>query len=518
MRSQRDSGAVMDESVVSKGKSSNKAPSLHPSLYQINTRVLLLDLTKSLGHSATLDDIPDADLDRMARQNFDWIWFLGVWQTGLAGRKVSRAQPEWQEEFRHVLPELTEEDICGSCFAITHYEVNTGFGGNAALERLRARLHTRGLKLLLDFVPNHTALDHPWVRQHPEFYVHGTQEQLQHKPQNYVSLDVGDKRIVFAYGRDPYFPGWPDTLQLNYAEPSLQKAMLGELQKVADRCDGIRCDMAMLILPDVFERTWGKRPQPFWPRTINSIRSRHPEFVFMAEVYWDLEWTLQQQGFDYTYDKRLYDRLREGQARPVRDHFQADIKFQMRSARFLENHDEPRAAASFPRELHRAAAVLTFFCPGLRFLHDGQFEGRTKKVSVHLGRRQQEPLDSTLSEFYEHLLACMNLPCVRDGAWQLLNCLQAWEGNWTYDCFVCFAWNGPENDRVMIAVNYAPNQSQCYVRLPFEDLMGKPVRLEDLMGHSVFERDGSAVASCGLYLDMPAWGYHVFRVTKPTVD
>ena len=86
--------------------------------------------------------------------------------------------------------------------------------------------------------------------------------------------------------------------------------MARELERIATMCDGVRCDMAMLILPDVFERTWGRRPEPFWPRTIERVRKAAPSFLFMAEVYWDLEWELQQQGFNYTYDKRLYDRLR----------------------------------------------------------------------------------------------------------------------------------------------------------------------------------------------------------------
>ena len=133
--------------------------------------------------------------------------------------------------------------------------------------------------------------------------------------------------------------------------------------------------MAMLVLPDVFERTWGIRPDPFWPKAIEAVRRGHPDFVFMAEVYWDLEWTLQQQGFDYAYDKRLYDRLREQTAGPVRAHLRAAPDYQDKLARFLENHDEPRAASTFAPEVHAAAAVLTYLSPGLRFFHQGQTRG-----------------------------------------------------------------------------------------------------------------------------------------------
>jgi hypothetical protein len=232
----------------------------------------------------------------------------------------------------------------------------------------------------------------------------------------------------------------------------------------------------------------------------------------MAEVYWDLEWTLQQQGFDYAYDKRLYDRLREHHARPVREHFHAGLDYQDKLARFLENHDEPRAAKTFTRNVHEAAAVITFLSPGLRFFHQGQFEGRAKRISPHLVRAPSEPVDRPLQQFYERLLAVLRLPILREGAWRLLECVPAWDGNWTSDGFLAFAWEGPGSERLVVTVNYAGNQSQCYVRLPFEGLSGRGVRFRDLMGPAAYDHNGSDVAARGLYLDLPPWGYHVFEV------
>jgi hypothetical protein len=303
-------------------------------------------------------------------------------------------------------------------------------------------------------------------------------------------------------------------LQLNYAEPTLQEAMRRELQNVAALCDGVRCDMAMLILPEVFERTWGLHATPFWPGTIQSIRALKPEFLFMAEVYWDLEWPLQQQGFNYTYDKRLYDRLRDGIARPVREHLKADPEFQRKSARFLENHDEPRAAATFPLPVHRPAAVVTYLCQGLRFFHDGQFEGRTKKIPVHLSRAPNEAVDLPIRDFYSRLLACIHQPETRDGQWQLLDCIPAWNSNWTWDCFICFAWRSAKGLPLIVAVNYAANQSQCHVKISFDEIAGRTFHLQDLMGSVTYQRDGDELLSSGLYLDMPAWGYHVFKLTS----
>jgi len=234
----------------------------------------------------------------------------------------------------------------------------------------------------------------------------------------------------------------------------------------------------------------------------------------MAEVYWDLEWTLQQQGFDYAYDKRLYDRLREGRARPVREHFLAGMDYQDKLARFLENHDEPRAAATFSPEVHRAAAVLTFLSPGLRFFHQGQFEGRKKRISPHLVRAPEEPLDESVKDFYDRLLVVLRNPVVRKGDWRLLECTPAWEGNWTWDCFVAFAWEGAKEQRIVVTVNYAANQSQCYLRLPFSDLRGRQWRLRDQLGDARYDRNGNDLASAGLYLDMNPWQAQIFSIEE----
>ena len=483
----------------------------YPSLHQINTRVTLTELARALGRPATLDDVPDAELDALAADGFDFVWLLGVWQTGEAGRRISRTKPELVEEYRRVLPGYAETDVAGSCFAVKDYRVHGDFGGDAALVRLRERLKRRGLRLILDFVPNHVAPDHAWATEHPEYFVAGTGRQLAAAPQNWVRTAHG----ILAYGRDPYFDGWSDTLQLNYGSPAVQEAMLAELLRIARRCDGVRCDMAMLVLPEVFEKTWGISSSPFWPRATAAVRAERPGFLFLAEVYWDLEWTLQRQGFDYCYDKRLYDRLEQRRAHAVREHFLAGLDYQDRLARFLENHDEPRAAATFPPDVHRAAAVLTFFSPGLRFFHQGQREGRRVKIPVQLARSPDEPVDEGLREFYRRLLACLKDPAFRDGIWQLLACRPAWERNGSWDGFIAFAWSGPGERRRLVAVNYADHPGQCFVTLPWTDLRGRAWRLADCTGDAVYDRPGDDLAERGLYLDVPAWGFHVFDVGEP---
>ena len=485
----------------------------YPSLIQINTRVWLDRLSRGLGRRVTLADIDDATLDGFAERGFDWVWLLSVWQIGAAGRAVSRGNPQWRDEFKAVLPDLREEDICGSGFAITAYSVGDVLGGEPALLQFRERLARRGIRLMLDFVPNHTAPDHPWVTAHPDYYVEGSEAELAGASQNYLRVDTNHGPKVLAHGRDPNFPGWPDTLQLNYANPELQSVQIDELIGIAGKCDAVRCDMAMLLLPEIFHRTWGLSPQPFWTNATAAVRAKYRDFTFMAEVYWDLEWALQQQGFDYCYDKRLYDRARDGHAGPVRGHLVAGLDYQDKLARFLENHDEPRAAAEFPWAQHQAAAIVTFLSPGLRFFYEGQLDGARIRVPTHLCRGPIEPTNPEIAAFYTRLLQTLKQTgAFRDGSWSQIQPSPAWPGNWTHEGFVTYAWTGADGDRYVIVINYAGNQGQCRLPLPFPELRGRQVCLSDVMGTEVYERDGRELVDPGLYIDHPPWHFNVFAL------
>jgi hypothetical protein len=483
------------------------------SLYQLNTRVHLAARSRALGRPATLDDVADAELDRLAAQGFDWVWLLSAWSTGTASRAVSLADPDLRRVFEATLPDLTDDDIGGSGFAIAAYEVSPALGGDAALARLRERMAARGLRLMLDFVPNHLGLDHPWATADPERFVQGTEADLLGSPGNWTTVTVDDGReVVIAHGRDPYFPGWTDTLQLDYGNPDTVEAMTAELASIAARCDGVRCDMAMLLLPDVFVRTWGHPALPFWPDAIARACAVHPAFTLMAEVYWGLEATMLGLGFDLAYDKTLYDELVRGTAGPVRDHLRVDTGEQAHLARFLENHDEPRAAATFPPDRHEAAALVTFLVPGLRFFHEGQLEGFRIHIPPQLVRGPDEPVDGRIARFYGALLALLRDPLMRAGQWRLLDVVPAWDGNPTFEGFVAFGWRLGER-RLVVAVNLGPTQAQCYLREPLDELRGGDVRLVDRIEGRVFERDADELATRGLYVDLPAYGHHVLEAT-----
>ncbi len=486
-------------------------PLVNPSLYQINTRVLLT----SLGRNATLDDIPDSFLDQIASRGFDWVWLLGVWSVGPTGRFISRSNPQLRNEYRQVLLDLSDADIGGSPFAITSYSVDPSFGGEDALARIRERLAKRHIKLLLDFIPNHVAHDHVWVDSHPEYFIEGTQADRLQATDRWVGVHTGR---VFALGRDPNFPGWPDTLQLNYFSAGLRAAMIGELDSVAARCDGVRCDMAMLLEPEVFAKTWGSThgleglTMPhFWPDAIRSTRAKHPHFLFMAEVYWGYEWTLQQHGFDYTYDKTLYDRLLSLRGPEVHEHLVAPLSYQSKMVRFLENHDEPRIASKLPFPAHRAAAVLTYLAPGMRFFFDGQLEGRRVRVPMHLNRAPVERANQEIVDLYKALLPVANSLPLRVGSWNLLDAQQAWDGNPTHDNFIVYLIEHPL-EHLLVVVNYASYRSQCLIRLPGREWLHSRVELRDRLTHDRFSHPVEDLTRKGLFVDLPEWGVHLFSL------
>jgi glycosidase len=486
-----------------------------PLVYQLNTRVLIAE-ARGDRSPGTLDDLPEALLDQTAARGFTWVWALGVWQTGAAGLREALA-PAMRAGYARDLPDVRDADVVGSPFAVRAYQTHEGLGGDAALDRLRRRLEARGLRLMLDFVPNHVALDHAWVDAHPEYFVQGSEDDLRREPGNYVALTTARGRTILAHGRDPYFPGWTDTLQLDYRNPALREAMIGQLASVAQRCDGVRCDMAMLLEPDVIARTWprpGPAVAPFWPEAIARVRHDRPDFLFLAEAYWDLEWRLMQQGFDFAYDKRLYDRLRAGEAQPVRDHLAADPAFRDRCARFLENHDEPRAAATFPPARHRAAAVLTFLVPGLRLFHEGQLEGRRAHAAIQLSRRAAEAPDPAMRAFYDRLLAALRRDELHNGSWQLCDVRPRGDDAGAKQV-IAFTWQLGRG-RLVGVVNFGDSPARCRVAPRLTNAGGERWILEDLLGDTTSGPEPIRLDPEGIDLNLAAWGAHLYDVRPPT--
>jgi hypothetical protein len=463
--------------------------------YEINTAVWLGD--------RTLDEVPDADWDAIAALGADAVWLMGVWRRSPAGLAIALDDPGLMSSFRAALPDLREEDIIGSPYCVREYVVDERFGGPAALAAARAALAARGLKLILDYVPNHVAPDHPWIESRPGCLVPAGEDD---DPASYLRTPAG----IIARGRDPYFPAWPDVVQLNAFSEELRDSVAELLIGVGEQCDGLRCDMAMLMTNEVFARTWHLEPpaEDFWPRLIGRVKAVHPDLVFIAEAYWDMEWELQRQGFDYCYDKRLYDRLVHEGADAVRGHLSADADYQRKLLRFIENHDEPRAAATFEPAKARAAAVVASTLQGARLIHDGQLDGHRVHIPVFLARGPVEPPDEDLRAFYARLLPAV---AELEGEWRLCEC-SGWPDNDT--CRQLVAWT---YGRTLIVVNLGAGPAQARVHVPWEDLRGRDWELADRLSGARFERGGDELAGEGLYVALDGWGAHVLACEPAAV-
>jgi hypothetical protein len=486
---------------------------IHPVIYEINTWVWLSELSEKHGEAVTLGNVPNEEWDRIAAFGFNAVWFMGVWERSPAGIAISMQNQSLLEDFKRALPDFMVEDNVGSPYCVRRYNVDNHLGGTLGLAEARKQLVKRGMRLILDFVPNHVAPDHPWVSEHPEYFIHGSADDMNNDRGSFIEING----TVFARGRDPYFPAWADVLQLNAFHPELRQAVIETISEIAGQCDGIRCDMAMLMLNHIFERTWGRRAgdpplDEYWTAVITAIKGSHPEFRFIAEAYWDLEWELQQKGFDYCYDKKLYDRMEHADAESVRLHLLADPAYQHGMVRFLENHDEPRAAVTFPNGKGRAAAVAMLTLTGVKLLHEGQFEGRRVRLPVFLGRRPAEPVDLDLVDFYSRLMKEINQDVFRNGEWRLCE-RSGWPDNQSCQNILawCWVWEG---ERYLIIVNFSAVTTQARVSVPWDELRRKTWRLNDLLSGEIYDRSGDEMRDDGLYVDLGPWKYNLFKLQK----
>src|SRR6185369_10191478 len=255
----------------------------YPTSYEINTWVWLTELSQKYGRKVDLSSVPSAEWDAIAAYGFDSVWLMGVWERSPAGIAIANQNKGLLDDFRRALPDFNPEDNVGSPYCVRRYVVDAHLGGPKGLAVARRELSNRGMNLILDFVPNHVAPDHPWVAEHPEYFIQGSAEDARNNPSSYI--EVSGK--VYALGRDPFFPAWPDVLQLNAFAPSLREAVIQTVLSIAQQCDGIRCDMAMLMLNAIFERTWGDRAGPppateYWADVISATKKKHPGFLFIA--------------------------------------------------------------------------------------------------------------------------------------------------------------------------------------------------------------------------------------------
>ncbi len=488
----------------------------NPHLYEINTRLFVRRLARKYGRDISLSNIPDDEWQTLRRLGIDLVWLMGIWQSSAGARQQALLNPAMRHEYDSVLPGWTAEDIAGSPYAVSAYELDPTLGTSQDLAELKARLNAMGLHLIVDFVPNHLAFDHPWTLTHPDWFVSGTETDARRHADWFYPTEKG---VLLAHGRDPNFPPWTDTVQVNFYSPDFRRAYIDELLRIAGIVDGVRCDMAMLALNDIFGQVWGEfvtgYPRPtgeFWTEAIGSVRQKHAGFVFIAEAYWGLEGALRELGFDFTYNKLLYDKMRFADAAEIQSYLIANKDFEQRSVHFIENHDEARAVVAFGKERSLAAATILGTTPGLRMFHDGQLEGRRLRLPVQLVREPLETPDLEVESYYQRLLTTINEPAYHDNEWAPVEANRAWLENNTFRNLLAWAWQNGQGLKLVV-INYSDKPAQA--RLRIGSLVGHKtgnVAFYDEIAGVRYVRDHAELTADGLYVALEAYKAHIFDV------
>ncbi|HEX4001152.1 MAG TPA: alpha-amylase family glycosyl hydrolase [Candidatus Acidoferrales bacterium] len=489
----------------------------HPHLYEINAWAWLEKLSTRLGRLVKLTDVPDSEWDAIAARGFDIVWLMGLWEHSAEARQIELGDPANKPLFDRVLPGWTVEDVIGSPYSITEYIPDPRIGTWDSLDGVREKLRTRGVALFLDFVGNHTALDHPWTREHPEFYVQGTEADFRRDPQGFHKVESAKGPVFVALGKDPYFPAWDDVAQLNHFSPGMRAALLGEVRKIATHCDGVRCDMAMLQFNEIFERVWGPYVRDFDPPDTEFWADAHtaaPDLVLLAEAYWGTQQRLLDLGFSFVYDKGLYDAMRYQKMPEVHGQLNAALAYQKHLARFLENHDEDRCAEAFGPE--RLSSVATFMgtLPGLRFYQEAEIEGAKIHLPVALRRVAEEPANPASVAIFEKILQATKQDVFHKGLWHVLPI--ASEGDDSSGNLVAWEWR-LESAWKVIVVNLTGGPAQGRIsfadRPPVAQQARQYVFHDELDGAS-YPRNGDEIRKAGVFVRREGYQAHLFDVSS----
>ncbi|HEY6904460.1 MAG TPA: alpha-amylase family glycosyl hydrolase [Candidatus Acidoferrales bacterium] len=485
----------------------------HPHLYEISTWAWLEKLSTCTGRFVKLGDIPDVEWDALARLGFNAIWLMGVWRRSPESRRLALADPANIPQFDRALPGWKPEDVVGSPYAVAEYVPDPRIGSWTELDSVREKLHARGMALFLDFVGNHTALDHPWTREHPDFYVQGTQANFDNDPSLFYRIETAKQPLFLAHGKDPYFPPWKDTAQLNHFSPQMRAAQLGTLRTISQHCDGVRCDMAMLHLNDIFEKNWGRflkgtavPATEFWTEAHAAV----PDLVLLAEAYWGTERRLLDLGFSFVYDKELYDAVRDIVLPGVRSRLKDDLGYQNHLARFLENHDEARCASVFSAERLASAGTLMGTLPGMRLYHQGQLDGLKIHLPITLRMAADEPSDSQTAALFARILRVTAENVFHNGVWNLLGVTP--EGDAPPDGLITYEWRS-ENSWRVISVNLTGQASQGRVHFEGHSLAAKEYVFYDQLNDVRYIRSRDELRGVGLFVRREAFQAHIFDVS-----
>jgi hypothetical protein len=439
---------------------------------RVDARVWLREEAQEAARPVDLGTLLPSRSGLLLEEGFGWLWLGGIWDPGETGRWIARRSALLIERLREDLSDLETSDIDGPALPPRAHRVRDDLGGDQGLDMLRKDLLARGIRLLVDFVPDCIAPDHPWVKEHPEFILRPATGPC---PEESAT---------------PSLPAVP-AAALALRHPGAREAVMAELDRVARRVDGIH--IAGRPTPDLGE---------FLSGALERLRAEHPRLLVVGEgsiPRVDVETDGSFRDRVLAMDSgAVAEAVKEGARRP--------------RARFLEDPGGPRAAERLPRLRHEAAAVLAYLSASLAVFMDGEIEGRKRPWNPYLTRRVPELPDGEIRSFYGRLLDVLARPAARSPC-RVLPLSRAWEENETWRQVIVFARGEAGMPLILVAVNFGPADAQCYASV--EGLLGESGGwlLQDLFSTQVYTRDRGDLAQRGLYLALAPWDYNVFEVT-----
>jgi hypothetical protein len=486
-----------------------------PQMWEISTRPWLYSLSQKYQQNITkLSEIPMEEFQNLRNKGMDIVWLMGLWKLGEYGLHFDQTNSGLWQVYNRVLPGWKEADVIGSPYAVWSYDLNPELGSMADLVALKTKLNQMGLKLMVDFVPNHSAVDSPWASEHPSYYVQAPKGSVPPlDPNRYYNNSI-------ALGSAGWWgSSWMDTLQYNYWNLDFRKAQTERLVQVASVADYIRCDMAYLCLNDQVQDNWGTqlaswgytRPSSeFWADAIKATKAAYPHVQFLAEVYDPWGYPLQSLGFDFTYDKHLYDLLGNGNLDNLRGYLaNTDIGYLSKGAHFVENHDEPRAADFFgSNQRADGAAMVALTVPGMRFYNEGQQDGYRNRLQVQLRRAASEPIAVGVPQFYDILTPILARPVFHTGTWTYLSVFND-PNSWRL-----MAWKWTNNDeRLLVVVNYSDSPGAGAIILSdAQPVNGNDtIPVTDLISQQTWMRSANQMQSSGLFTVIQPWSCQILK-------
>jgi 4-alpha-glucanotransferase len=377
-----------------------------------------------------LDQIPDEELDTLARWGFSGLWLIGLWERSRASQRIKQI--------------MGNPEAVASAYSLFDYQIAADLGGDEAYRNLAGRAWQRGIRLASDMVPNHMGIDSSWVIDHPDWFIGLDYSPFPSYTFNGPDLSsdsrVGvfledhyynhsDAAVVFKrldrwtgsaryiyHGNDGTSMPWNDTAQLDYLNPTVREAVIQTILEVARRFPVIRFDAAMTLAKRHVQRLWfpqpgtggaiasrsehglhqaqfdAAMPAEFWREVVERVAQEVPDTLLLAEAFWMMEgYFVRTLGMHRVYNSAFMNMLkREENAKyrsSIKNVLEFDPEILKRYVNFMNNPDEETALAQFGKDdKYFGVCTMMVTMPGLPMIGHGQVEGYREKYGMEYRR------------------------------------------------------------------------------------------------------------------------------------